>query len=109
MPARLLRLGVILVLIAVDVSIYWFWRNDNISYEGHLFGAVTGVCVALVLGRNVRLEKFEILFTLIGLLGYIALVTIAYAFGQYKAAASPPHPPPHPHPHPHPHPISNPN
>uniref|UniRef100_A0A7S0NYJ8 Peptidase S54 rhomboid domain-containing protein n=1 Tax=Calcidiscus leptoporus TaxID=127549 RepID=A0A7S0NYJ8_9EUKA len=86
MPARWLRLIVILVLIAADVSIFWIWRDASISYAGHLFGAVTGVCVALVLGRNVSLERFEILLTWLGFVGYAALVTAAYVGAQTKAA-----------------------
>ena len=87
MPARVLRLCVLLILIVVDVAALIFWRSDNVSYEGHLFGALAGVSIALVLGRNVRLRRFEIAFTWLGVLGYAALVATAFAGGQTKAAA----------------------
>ena len=86
MPLRWARLIVCITLLVFDVAVYWFERRANLSYESHLFGAAAGVCVALVLGKNVKLRRRELTFIWAGVGGYAALVTVGYVQMQFAAS-----------------------
>ena len=85
MGARWARAIIIAILLGVDIAGFYIWKTPGVSYEAHFFGALAGTCVALVLGRNVRLRKWEITMTWGGCLGYIALVVSAFAGNQLSA------------------------
>lgn len=68
------------------VGIYWFERRKGTSYESHLFGAAAGVCIALVLGRNVHLERSEVLIIWLGAGGYATLSILGFVYQQYAAS-----------------------
>jgi len=87
MPLRWVRLILIAILLGVDISIFWFWRTPGISFSAHLGGALAGVCIALVGGRNVRLRKWEISMTWAGVLGYVALLVVGFVGEQIAASA----------------------
>ena len=86
MGARWARALIIAILLGVDIVTYLNWKTPGVSYEAHCFGALAGICVALVLGRNLRLRKWEITMTWGGVLGYVALVVAAFAGNQLSAA-----------------------
>ena len=46
-----------------------------------------GVCIALVLGLNVRVRRFEVLLSWLGVLGYAAIDAVAFAGEQTAPAA----------------------
>ena len=55
-------------------------RNDS-------FGALAGVCIALVFGKNVRLRRHDLVVIWSGVCGYAALVAAGFAAEQVSAAA----------------------
>ena len=85
MPGRWGRLFIIGVLGGVDIVGFMLWRSERTSYAAHCFGALAGICVALVLGKNVRLRKWEISMTWAGCGGYAALVATALIGEQTSA------------------------
>ena len=87
MPARIVRCLLILIMLGCDIGIYWFNREPSMSYSSHCFGALAGVFIALVLGRNVRFHDWEVSFSWIGFLGYLVLVVIGFAARQTEASA----------------------
>ena len=68
------------------MGVYWFERRKGTSYESHLFGAAAGVCIALVLGRNVHLERSEVLIIWLGAGGYATLDILGFVYQQYAAS-----------------------
>jgi len=86
MPFRWLRAVVILILAGADAYSYYTAPTRGLSYEAHFFGAIAGISVALVLGRNVRLRKWEISLTGAGVVGYVLLVIIAVSGEQTMPA-----------------------
>ena len=86
MPFRWVRVAFILVLGGADVFTYLTTPDRGLSYEAHFFGALAGIAVALVLGKNVRLRKWEISMTWGGVVGYAVLVAISFAGGQTMPA-----------------------
>ena len=87
MPARWVRLFICVLMTGCDVGIWWFDRRKGLSYESHLFGALAGVCVAAVLGKNVRLRRHELLFIWSGFGGYVSMVVAGIICEQYFAAS----------------------
>ena len=87
MPLRYLRLLICVVLVSSDVILYVAARQPGISYTSHLAGATAGCCISLVLGKNVRLHRFEVLLGWLGALGYVSLVTIGFFGGSLMPAA----------------------
>ncbi len=86
MPFRWIRVLFILVLGGADVISYVSGPDRGLSYEAHFFGALAGICVALVLGRNVRLRKWEISMTWAGCAGYCVLLVVAFIGDQLYPA-----------------------
>ena len=87
MPLRWVRLLICVVLVSADLILFFAARQPGISYTSHLAGAVTGCCISLVLGKNVRLHRFEVLLGWMGALGYVALVTVSLFGGSLMPAA----------------------
>jgi membrane associated rhomboid family serine protease len=88
LPARWLRLMACLMLLGVDVGVWWFARSPTgVSYESHLFGALAGICFSLVFGQNVRLHRWEVTLVWLGFSGYLALEAVAFANLQLAAGA----------------------
>ena len=85
MPFRWIRALILIGLLTADIVIYIYTPSKGPSSITHLGGAVAGVCIALVLGRNVRLRRWELTLTWLGVAGYVALVVIAFAGGQVAA------------------------
>jgi len=59
--------------------------RGGVAYERHCFGAVSGVCIALVLGQNVRLHGWETRLSWAGCLGFLALCVVACLREQLAA------------------------
>ena len=82
MPFRWPRFLILSILIGSDVYIYLSAPTAGVSFSAHLGGAVAGVCVALVMGKNVRLRRWELTMTWIGVAGYVAFVFLALSRDQ---------------------------
>lgn len=82
MPLRWLRVILILLLAGADAVTYFTTDTRGTSYEAHLFGALAGISVALVMGRNVRFHHWELTFTWGGVVGFAALIAVAFATAQ---------------------------
>ena len=87
MPGRWLRLLSALVLFGIELFIYHTQHDERVSYQSHIFGALAGVFICLVSGRNVVFLNFELGFNLLGVLGYAGLVTTVAIFGELWCAA----------------------
>lgn len=82
MPLRWVRLLLCLMMLGLDIGMYVNERQRNTSYSSHLFGAVAGMCVALVLGKNVQLRRRDLAGKWAGMVGYSALVLVAGVYSQ---------------------------
>ena len=91
MPARWLRLLVLVGLILVEVLTYHYERDPKTSYTGHLFAAIAGVAISLVSGHNVVFRRWELVLTIAGAAAYFGLciwifVSHQFAVGGWAAA-----------------------
>lgn len=86
MPTRHLRLLGLVLLLALEVLMFvWLGRETRTSYAGHAFGAVAGIAISLVSGRNVRFHHWELALNLLGLALYLCILVVALATSQYAA------------------------
>ena len=79
---------VLLGLLALEIVLYHAagaCSSTCTSHLGHLFGALTGVAIALVSGQNVRFQSWELLLNLLGVLTYIGFCIVVLASGQHAA------------------------
>ena len=90
-PCRKVRLFLLATLASIDVAVFWTSELKDIMCESqgyHIrvaFGALSGMLVALVLGRNAGLHDWEVTLRWVGVLGYGVLVVGAIANDQMAA------------------------
>uniref|UniRef100_A0A6A7G437 rhomboid protease n=1 Tax=Hirondellea gigas TaxID=1518452 RepID=A0A6A7G437_9CRUS len=78
MPFNWIRLVSLIVLMGTDIGVFiWGTEGQNVSYSAHLAGAISGFLVGLMVLRNLRRLKWEIILKWIGFVIYIGLVIAA--------------------------------
>ena len=87
MPGRWIRLLSSLLLVAVEVWLYFEQQDAHVSYQSHLFGALAGGVISLVSGANVTLLNWELLLNVVGTLAYAGLTVAVFASRQLACGA----------------------
>lgn len=69
-------------------------RSSTISLGGHIVGGISGLFVGLAIGSNVRLDWWEVLMPLVGVVGHLSLAlagfcSIQVASGTYGLLLTP--------------------
>lgn len=87
MSFRVMRLNSMILMMGMDL-IYIFLVDgyrESIAVWAHAGGAIGGICVAIILGVNVRRLAHEVVLNVLGVLVYIALCMVLLAHDQHRA------------------------
>ena len=83
MSGRCLRTTVLVLMFAAESAFLVATGASGIAWQAHMAGGIAGCCITLVAAENVVWMRHELWLNLLGLVGYLSLVVVILASGQF--------------------------
>lgn len=77
LPSRFFWLSVLLLTLVVDVGVFLIQPTSDVAYSAHVGGGVAGLCIGLLVLRNVRPLRWEQALRVLALLLLVCMLGAA--------------------------------